>query len=144
MKRMIAWALAVVMSIACGFGSADAVNLGDIGPRASLTLSEYNAGLRAGSSSGEIRISYDVSATNIANSIGVSSITVYKSDGSYVATITGTIGNGLIIKSDSTHDGIYTYKGTSGASYYTKVTVFATIGSTSDSRTVTTSAVKAP
>ena len=92
------------MSIACGFGSADAVDLGDIDPRASRTLSEYNAGLRAGSSSGEIRISYDVSATNIANSIGVLSIAVYKSDGSYVATITGTTGNGLVINSGSTHD----------------------------------------
>ena len=132
------------MSIACGFGSADAVDLGDIDPRASRTLSEYNAGLRAGSSSGEIRISYDVSATNIANSIGVLSIAVYKSDGSYVATITGTTGNGLVINSGSTHDGVYTYKGVSGVSYYTKVTVFATIGSTTDSRTVTTSTVKAP
>lgn len=144
MKRMIAWSLAVVMSITCGLESASAVNMGSVSPQASITLSDYNAGLKAGNNSGEIRISYSVSANNIANSMGVSSISVYKSDGSYVTTITGTTGNGLVINSDSTHDGVYTYKGTSGASYYTKVTVFATIGSTSDSRTVTTSAVKAP
>lgn len=144
MKRIVALTLAIMMTITCCFGTASAAGIGDIGPRASFILSSYNAGLKAGTNSGELRISYDVTASKLADSIGVSSIVIYKSNGSRVLTVTGTVTNGLIITSDASHTGVYTYKGTSGVSYYAEVTVFATVGTVSDSRTVTTSTVKAP
>lgn len=144
MKRIVALTLAIMMTITCCFGTASAAGIGDIGTRASFTISSYNVGLKAGTNSGELRISYDVTASKLADSIGVSSIVIYNSNGSRVLTVTGTVTNGLIITSDASHTGVYTYKGTSGISYYAEVTVFATVGTVSDSRTVTTSTVKAP
>lgn len=142
MKRIVTFTLALTMLLTCCLGVASATNTADT--RASLTISAYSASLRAGTNRGEIKISYDVNASKIADSVGVSSIVIYKSDGSRVTTITGSKSNGLICASDFGHDGVYSYTATSGASYYAKVTVFATIGSVSDSRTVTTSTVKAP
>lgn len=118
--------------------------MGTTDSRASLTLSSYSSGLKAGTGSGEIRISYDVAASKPADSVGVSSIAIYKSSGAYVTTITGTTSNGLVRASSSIHKGVYTYKGTAGVSYYAEVTVFATVGTTTDNRTVTTAVVKAP
>ena len=71
-------------------------------------------------------------------------IVVYKSDGSYVKTITGTTSNGLIRSNSSLHLDSYEFSVTSGVSYYAEVTVFAKVGTEYDSRTITTSTVKAP
>lgn len=142
MKRIATLTLALVMALTCCLGTAFATDTTDT--RASLTLSDYQVEIRSGTNSREVRISYDVSASKIADTVGVSSVVIYKSNGSYVTTIAGSTGNGLIRKSDSDHAGVYSYYGTSGVSYYAEVTVFATIGSVSDSRTVTTATVKAP
>jgi hypothetical protein len=141
MKRTFTFVLALTMVLTCCSGAALAATFS---PQASLTLSYYEVVLLAGSKSGEIRINYDVGASKLADSLGVSSIEIYKSNGSYVTTITGTTSNGLVRNNSSSHMGVYSYIGTSGVSYYAKVTVFATVGSVSDSRTVTTSTVKAP
>lgn len=112
--------------------------------RASPTLNSYSAILRAGATSGTVRISYDVIANKPASSVGISSIVIYKSNGDYVGTIIGTESNGLIASRSVSHTSSYTYSGTSGTSYYAEVTVFATIDGVTDSRTVTTNTVKAP
>jgi hypothetical protein len=144
LKRIVTFAFAMMMAITCCLGAVSAVRAEDVGTRASFTLSDYNAVLKAGTTSGEIRISYTVLASKPADSVGVSSITIYKSDGSHVTTITGTTGNGLILNSDVGHAGTYSYKGTSGVSYYAVATVFAKVGTISDSRLITTATVKAP
>jgi len=46
--------------------------------------------------------------------------------------------NGTLSKSGS-----YTYRGSSGTSYYAKVTIAATAGSEYDSRTITTNVARA-
>jgi hypothetical protein len=112
--------------------------------RASLTLSFYNAELVAGDSKGVISVDYDVQSSKMASFIGVESIKIYKADGSYVTTITGTTSNGLVESNSDICKSFYDYKLTSGVSYYAKVKVFATVGSEYDSRTITTSTVKAP
>lgn len=140
MKRLAALILALMMTVTC-FGAATATELG--APRASLILAGYNAVIKAGTSRGELRISYDVTASGPANRCGVSSIVIYKSNGSYVTTITGNASNGLTTSGGS-HSGTYSYIGTSGVSYYAEVTVFAENSTTSDKQTVTTSTVKAP
>lgn len=142
MKRFLSLILAFTLVISGCFGVALATGGAD--PRASLTLTGYGCPIAAGSSSGKIVIGYDIKATSLADSVGVSSIVIYKSDGTKVATITGTTNNGLIKSDSMMHKGTYTYTGTSGVYYYAKVTVFATIGSNSDSRVVTTDVVKAP
>ncbi len=141
MKRTFTFALALTMVLTCCSGAALAATFS---PQASLTLSSYEVMIKAGSKSGEIRINYDVTASKLADSLGVSSIEIYKSNGSYVTTITGTTSNGLVRNDSGSHMGVYSYIGTSGVSYYAKVTIFATVGSVSDSRTITTSTVKAP
>lgn len=111
--------------------------------RGSDTLLSYIAIVTPGDDPGEIEVSYDVSANKIADEVGVSSIKIYKSNGTYVTTINGTVSNGLIRKDASCHRSSYVYTGTSGTSYYAVVTVTATIGSKTDSRTITTSSAKA-
>lgn len=135
--------LPFLLAISCLF-SMCIVGVSAIENRASTTLASYPVTIVKGSRSGEVKISYDVRASGTADSVGVSSIKIYESDGSYVTTITGSTGNGLIRNGASRHNSSYTYSGTSGVSYYAKVTVFATIGSDYDSKTVTTGTVKAP
>ncbi len=112
--------------------------------RSSPTLTRYGAVATSGNSAGKIVITYDVLANSIADSVGVSSMKIYKSDGSYVTTITATSLNGFTDSGVMSHRNSYTYTGTSGTSYYAEVTVFATIKGVTDSRTVTTNTVKAP
>lgn len=112
--------------------------------RASPTLSAYNAKVSKGYSSGKIIISYDVEANIEGESVGVSSIVIYKSNGTYVTTITGTVENDLIGTNTPWHSSSYTYHGISGTYYYAVVTVFATINGVTDSRTITTNTVQAP
>lgn len=108
---------------------------------ASDYLAQYGAALIATDTKGKYDIYYDVTATKTSDTIGVSKIKIYKSDGSYVTTITGTVNNGLIIENDCCHAGVYTRYGVSGNSYYAEVTVFAKRGSGSDSRTITTNTI---
>ncbi len=114
--------------------------------RASDTLDYYDVTISKGSKSGEVDISFTVAAASIADSVGVSSIKIYRSNGggAYVTTIRGTLDNGLLASGSSRHSATYTYDGVSGISYYAVVTVTATIGGVTDSRTVTTSTVQAP
>ena len=142
MKRISSYILALAMVFACCCGSVFAAETPDM--RASLTLSDYNAELVAGDSKGIISIDYDVQSSKMASFIGVESIKIYKADGSYVTTITGTTSNGLVESNSDICKSFYDYKLTSGVSYYAKVKVFVTVGSEYDSRTITTSTVKAP
>lgn len=137
--RFLCLSVALVFILSIGCGTAYTIEA-----RASKTLSYHAVEISEGSSLGEIDITYDVQASKIADKVGVSSIKVYKSDGSYVTTITGTTRNGLVDTDTNRHRSTYTYQGTSGVSYYFALTVFATIGSDSDSRTVTTDTNKAP
>lgn len=112
--------------------------------RSSPTLSAYSAILTQGNKSGQIVITYDVAANSIADSLGISAMKIYKSNGSYVTTIYSSALNGFTTTNDMRHRSSYIYTGTSGTSYYAEVTVFATIDGVTDSRTVTTNTVKAP
>ena len=122
-------------------GTAYAV---EAGLYASLTLREYSAKLVKGNSAGDIKISYTVKSSKMADSIGVSSIVIYTSSGDYVKTITGSSDNGLIREDSPMHASSYPCSLTSGNSYYAEVTVFATVGKISDDRVVTTNIVTAP
>lgn len=142
MKRTFSSILMAVMMLSCCCVTVFAVESHDM--RASLTLSSYGASATAGSSRGVIAINYEVRSSKLADSLGVESIVIYKSNGDYVTTITGSTDNGLIRANGSIKAGEYTYRLTSGVSYYAEVTVFARVGSEYDSRTVTTGTVKVP
>lgn len=135
-KRILSMGIAVLFVLSMCSGIASAAET-----RASKTISLYTVTASMGSNAGEIKINYDVQASKIADEVGVSSIVIYKSDDTYVTTITGTTENGLIREGATRHRSSYVYKGSSGTSYYAVVTVFATVGSDSDSRTATTGTV---
>lgn len=137
MKRFFSLVLAVMLFCTCLVGNASAVDT----RRASLTLNLYQVFLLKGSSDGEVCIDFCVQSNMRADSLGVESIKLYKSNGSYVTTIYGSTSNGLIEENSSIHQGTYEYELDSG-SYYAKVTVFAEDGSEYDSKTVTTSTVR--
>lgn len=142
MKRFFALFLALGVLVACCCETAFAVD--GLDTRASYTLSGYSAELYRGSHTGEVYINYDVESSKLADSLGVKSIVFYKSNGDYVTTIYGSTSNGLTDTNTCFVYDDYYYTLTSGVSYYAKVTVFATVGNLSDSRTITTSTVKAP
>lgn len=142
MKQLFSSTLVAVMVIACCYGSVSALEAPDM--RASLTLSSYNIGLTAGDSAGMISISYDVQSNKLASSIGVETVDIYKADGSYVTSITGSTSNGLIETNSDICKSYYDCQLTSGIFYYANVKVFAKVGSEYDSRVITTSTVKAP
>lgn len=141
-RRFMSLFIAVVISITVCTNYSLAMENSSL--RASPTLAGYSSILTVGHSSGNIIISYDVMANVNAASVGVSSIKIYKSNHSYVTTITGTEENGLIETNTDSHRSSYVYHGVSGTYYYAKVTVFATIDGVTDSRTITTDTVQAP
>ncbi len=135
---LFAITLAIVFTAFCSESAAASAL------RSSPTLSSYGVVATEGDRAGEVVITYDVLANSVAESLGVSSIKIYKSNGNYVTTIYPTSLNGLKTSSAMWHRSSYAYTGISGTFYYAKVTVFATIDGVTDSRTVTTNTVKAP
>lgn len=112
--------------------------------QSSATILSCSASLQKGSSKGKLSLNYTIRGKATMSSIGVSSIKLYTSSGSYVTTITGTTSNGLLTKNALSLYNSYTCSVTSGTSYYAVVTFIATGGGLSDSRQVTTNTVTAP
>ena len=139
MKRLLTTSLALLLVFTLCNETAAALET-----YASFTLMGYSARLSAGNSSGSLIISYDVRASKQADSVGVSKITLYDSNNNFITTISDSTDNGLICEKSSINKGTYTHTLTSGISYYAEVTVFATVGNTTDQRVVTTKAVVAP
>ena len=141
-QRFIFGVLAFVL-ICSLCGGATTARASDV-LRSSPTLTRYGVVATKGTTSGKVVFTYDILANSVAESLGISSIVIYKSSGDYVTTIYPTTLNGLNTSNAMWHRSSYTYSGTSGVSYYAMVTVFATINGVTDSRTVNTITVAAP
>ena len=141
MKRFTAVVLALTLVLICSVCAVSAAAGGEFAPMSSPTIKSTSASSYTGDNTGEVDFDYMVTVTGTATEVGVSSIVIHKPDGS-TETITGTKANGLV-GSGLGHGGTYTYKGISGKYYYADVTLFATIGSTTDSRTITTKSAQA-
>ena len=142
LKRIIAIILSLALAISCCCASAFAAS--SLETRASVVLCDYNVALAPGNTSGKVTLDFLLFANTTADSIGIEAIEIYKSNGSYVKTITGTTGNGLIVTNQLVHIASYDCSLTFGVSYYAAVTFFTKAGSISDSRTITTTTVTAP
>lgn len=140
MKHSIAMLLALALVLSCCLGIAAAAG-SEITPRASLTIAKTSVGSYTGDNKGEVDFDYCIYPTEPADELGVSSIVIHCPDGSKVK-IFGTTSNGLI-GSGNIHGGTYTYKGIAGQPYYAEITLFSTIGSNTDSRTITTKSATA-
>lgn len=136
-NRVLCLILVAVLSLALCGGALAAV-------QGSTTLLAYGVWAYAGDNSGELDIDYEISANYPADSIGISTLKIYKSDGTYVTTIYGNTTNRLMATNKADINRTYTYKGTPGTTYYAVATVEATIGSDYDSRIVTTNTATAP
>ncbi len=113
--------------------------------RASDYIKGYAVSAQQGDYRGQVYIQCDIRANWAVPRIGVKEIQIFRSDGSHMTTIQGTISNGLIApKSSIAHIVTYTYKGVPGVSYYAKVTLCAGTASDYDTRLVTTQTVQAP
>lgn len=140
-KKLTLMFATLVFLIASLCQSASAIELS---PRASLYLNGYGAGIYPGTSKGSVRIDFTVTATTYSDYVGVSELIIYKSSGTRVATITGTVANGLLREDDAVHLGHYTYYGEPGGKYYAKLTMYAERDGGSDSREYLTTTCTAP
>ena len=140
MKRIFSAILVCAVLLSCCTSAFAATESGE---RVADILNVYTASASTGTKSGEVKITYRAGANRLSMAIGVASIAIYKSDGSYVTTIKGTTANGLISFNTDQKSGSYTYKGTSGVFYYAIVTITATSGSETDNKAVRTNIAQA-
>lgn len=112
--------------------------------RASDYIFSTSASLSTGASPGQIKLSYSVcSAVGIADSIGISKIEVYRSNGTLYKTIYGSISNGLMGTNAASKSGNYTTACSAGSSYYCVVTFTVSKGGGGDTYTTTTNTATA-
>lgn len=136
-NRMLCLVLVVVLALAlCG------VSLAAV--QGSTTLGAYGVWAYTGDNSGELDIHYEVESNYTADALGISVLKIYKSDGTHVDTIYGSLSNRLIAQGQSLVNRTYTYKGDPGTTYYAVATVTATIGEDYDYRYVTTNTATTP
>lgn len=136
-NRILCLVLATVLALALCGGALAAT-------QGSTTLGAYGVWASKGVNSGELDIDYQISANSSADSLGISVLKIYKSDGTYVTTIYGSLSNRLIAHNQPDVNRTYTYKGEPGTTYYAVATVSATIGEDYDYRYVTTNTATTP
>ena len=137
--------LTVVLSVGMVIpASAAAPSDEGLSPQASIYLESYTA-WAVRSSSNEIYVYYDVSATRTISCLGAKLIVIQMKEGnswSTVKTYTGTTSNGMLTRNDISHTGDIVYQGSSGNQYRAVVTIFGGSSTTNgDSRIVTTNTV---
>jgi len=118
--------------------SAAAAYIPPDSPDASAYISSYSVSIINGGS-GKLKVDFDITGTGIMTKIGASCITIYKSNGDYVATIWHTdSGRGGMMGSNTPyHSDVETYTVTPG-SYYVEITFYAKNSSGWDAKYVTT------
>lgn len=142
-KKMTLVFTSLVLFIASLCQGADTIELS---PRASDYLDGYSAYLYQGDTTGTVRVEFTVSANEKADRVGVSRLAVlavYKEDGTFVTSVTGTVANGLLKEGYKTHMGGYTFQGYSNQVYYMVLTMYAEFGGGSGTREYTTNLCRA-
>lgn len=134
-KKLVLVFTSLVLLIVFLCQAATAVELS---PRASHYLDNYGAYLYQGDASGSVRVEFTVSANEKADRVGVSNLSIYKADGTFVASVKGSVVNGLLKEGVKTHLGGYTFYGQPNTVYYMVLTMYAEFDGGSDSRLYTT------
>lgn len=116
----------------------------ELSTHASEYLDSYGASIYQGSVKGSVRIDFSVVGTERSDYVGVSELRIYESGGTRVATIEGTVDNGLLLENVIMNMGQYTYYGEPGVSYYARLTMYAERDGGSDSREYLTKTIMAP
>lgn len=124
-----------------------AIALSTVAAAAEARASDYitltNASISA--SSGKVTVTFVIQATGMMTKVGVTSIKIYKSNGTLVKTYsyTNSAYSYFMASDDYYHSGSVTYTGTSGTSYYAEVNFYAADSSGSDTVQSYTSTVTA-
>jgi hypothetical protein len=108
------------------------LNIGAVGayippdsPDASSYIAEYSAKVINGGN-GVLRVSFDVTGTTTMSSIGASTITIYRSNGTYVTTLIWTdSGRGGMMASNTIYNGDTESVYVGAGSYYAVVCFYA-------------------
>ncbi len=103
-------------------------------------LITYKTGTVSTSGSGDITVTFSVSASGMMDKLGASKIDLYTSSGSYVITLSSENYSNMIKSSTSHHDSSVTYSGNSGTSYYAVITFYAELNGNTTSAAFTTKA----
>lgn len=140
MKKAIATFLALLTLVGAICTPAYAI---EIEPRESYVFSTYWTSMYEGENKGEVIVAFSVMCSHATSVIGVSSIEIYKSDGTYVHTEEGTVENGLL-RNGGNCANLYVYQGQSGVPYYAVVNFYGVADGITDTRTVLTNTVTAP
>lgn len=141
MKRFATMLLALALTLSCGLAASAAAGDSGLSPQASYTISSTSAMAYTGDNAGEVDIDFTITATGDASKLGAATIVIHKPDLT-TYTVTGTFNNGLLTTGGG-YAYTYTYKGIKGHSYYADVTLVSTVGSRTDSRTITTNSATA-
>ena len=137
MKRFISLAFCLILMVSLFSFPAKAATY------ASDYLRSYDASLSTGSGSGQLNLRFSASARDSMSSIGISSVAVYTTGGSYVKTINGSTSNGLMASGSYSHRGAYSISVTPGQEYYLRLTFVARDSSSGDSKSYTTNTAMA-
>ncbi len=132
-QALIFASLILLIASICQVASA-----AEISPRASLYLSNYGAYLYEGTAKGTVRVEFTVSGTRRSERVGVSKLSIYEGDGTFVTSVTGSVANGLLGEDLKTYMGHFTYYGEEDTVYYMVLTMYAERDGGSDSRQYTT------
>lgn len=137
MKRFIPLAFCLILMVSLFSFPAKAATY------ASDYLRSYDASLSTGSRSGQLNLQFSASARDSMSSIGISSVAVYTTGGSYVKTINGSTSNGLMASGSYSHRGAYSISVTPGQEYYLRLTFVARDSYSGDSKLYTTNTAMA-
>lgn len=137
MKRFIPLAFCLILMVSLFSFPAKAATY------ASDYLRSYDASLSTGSRSGQLNLQFSASARDSMSSIGISSVAVYTTGGSYVKTINGSTSNGLMASGSYSHRGAYSISVTPGQEYYLRLTFVARDSYSGDSKSYTTNTAMA-
>ena len=109
---------------------------------ASLYIAERSASCSA-TGNGRVKVSFELFGTGVMSMIGSTTVKVYQSNGTCVATYTYHNYPSMMSYNTVYHSSSITYYGVSGQSYYAKVTVCAYNSTGGDVRIITTNTVTA-
>lgn len=105
--------------------------------KSSAYLFSYSGTLTR-TSTGKLCISFDVTGTNTMIDIGASTVRVYKSNGTLMATYSYTAYSSMMAHNTFFHSSSLTYSGTTGESYYCIITFHARNANGYDSKNYAT------
>lgn len=92
---------------------------------------------------GKIEIHFRVLAEGQMAVLGASSIAIYKSNGSYVTTLSSDVYDNMLSSNTAIYYSSVPYSAESGQTYYAVITFYADSGSTTSTTTYTTASVTA-